>query len=46
MKRARAVVAGTHGLAEALAGDWRKAARFYAWLGFTEAMLRGGVAVL
>jgi hypothetical protein len=43
VKRARAVVATTPGLAETLAGDWRKAARFYARNGITEEMLRRGV---
>ena len=44
VKRARAVVAGTPGLAEVLAGDWRRAALFYARLGVTEEMFRRGVA--
>ena len=39
VKRARAVVASTPGLVEVLAGDWRKAARFYARFGVTERML-------
>ena len=45
VKRARAVVASTPGLAEVLAGDWRKAARFFARLGIAEGMLHHGVAV-
>ena len=44
VKRARAVVAGTPGLAETLAGDWRKAARYYARFGVTETALRQGVS--
>ena len=44
VKRARAVVAGTPGLAEVLAGDWRRTALFYARLGVTEEMFRRGVA--
>ena len=44
VKAARAVVSGTPGLAETLAGDWRKAAGFYVRSGVTEAMLRHGVA--
>ena len=43
VKRARAVVASTPGLAEVLAGDWQKAARFYTKIGITEALFRGGV---
>ena len=43
VKRARAVVANTRGLAEILAGDWRKAARFYVRFGVTEQMFRRGV---
>jgi hypothetical protein len=43
VKRARAVVATTPGLAEVLASDWRKAARFYARFGITEGMFRKGV---
>jgi len=37
------VVATTPGLAEALAGDWRKAARFYARLGINEELMLRGV---
>ena len=40
VKVARAVVATTPGLAETLAGDWRKAERFYARYGVTEEMFR------
>jgi hypothetical protein len=36
VKAARAVVSATHGLAETLASDWRKAAAFYARFGITE----------
>ena len=43
VKRARAVVARTPGLAETLARDRQNAARFYARFGITEAMLRHGV---
>jgi hypothetical protein len=43
VKRARAVVATTPGLTEILQRDWRKAARFYASFGITEAMFQGGV---
>ena len=43
VKRARAVAACTPGLAETLAGDWRKAARFYARSEITEEMFRQGV---
>ena len=43
VKRARAIVASTPGLAETLRGDWQKAARFYAHSGVTEAQLRNGV---
>ena len=42
MKAARADVATTRGLAEALARDWRKAARFYALFGIRAAMFRSG----
>ena len=42
VKRARAVVASTPGLAEALRHDWRYAAMFYARLGITEEMFRNG----
>ena len=42
-KRARAVVANTPGLAETLAKDWRKAARFFARCGITEAQFRYGI---
>jgi hypothetical protein len=37
------VVATTLGLAETLARDWRKAARFYARSGITEQQFRYGV---
>ena len=43
VKRARAVIAGTPGLAKVLAGDWREAARFYALHGVTETQFRKGV---
>ena len=43
VKRARAVVENTPGLAESLAEDWRKAARFYAKFGVTEERFRNGV---
>ncbi len=43
VKGARTVVATTPGFAETLAGDWRRAARFYARNGITEEMLRRGV---
>jgi hypothetical protein len=42
VKRARAVVATTPGLAEILQRDWQKAARFYVRFGFTETLLRHG----
>ena len=44
VKAARAVVSRTPGLAETLAGDWRKAASFYARFGVTEATFRRGVS--
>ena len=44
MKRARAVVASTPGLAETHARDWRKAAQFYTRSRITEAMVRQGVS--
>ena len=43
VKAARAAVAKTPGLAETLASDWRRAARFYARFGVTEGMFRLGV---
>ncbi|MCI4318914.1 MAG: hypothetical protein L3K23_02125 [Thermoplasmata archaeon] len=43
VKAARAMVATTPGLAEALKRDWRKAAGFHARFGITEAELRNGV---
>ncbi|MGP8076427.1 MAG: hypothetical protein ACLP8Y_06835, partial [Thermoplasmata archaeon] len=43
VKAARAAVATTPDLAETLARDWRKAARFYARFGITEAQFRSGV---
>lgn len=43
VKAARAVFTTTQGLAETLAGDWQKAALFYARFGITEAMLGHGV---
>jgi hypothetical protein len=36
LKAARAVVATTPGLAETLARDWQRAARFYARFGITK----------
>lgn len=43
VKAARALVSSTPGLAEILAGDWRKAARFYARFGTSEHSYRYGV---
>ncbi len=43
VKAARAVVATTPGLAETLARDWQKAARFYARFGISETQFRHGV---
>jgi hypothetical protein len=43
VKLARATVSRTPGLAEILAIDWERAARFYARFGITEAMFRSGV---
>jgi hypothetical protein len=43
VKAARAVVSVTPGLAETLAIEWQKAARFCARFGITEAMFRQGV---
>ncbi len=43
VKAARAVVSRTPGLAETLARDWQKAARFYARFGITEEMPLHGV---
>ena len=40
VKRARAAVATIRGLAETLAGDWKKAARFYERFGVTETQFR------
>jgi hypothetical protein len=42
VKAARAVVTSTSGLAQALARDWRKAARLYARFGITEQVFRQG----
>ena len=44
VKVARAVVSRTVGLVETLASDWKKAAKFYARFGVSEAMVRHGVA--
>ncbi len=44
VKRARAVIAGTPGLSQILASDWRRAARFYARFGVTEECVRRGVS--
>jgi hypothetical protein len=46
VKVARAVVAAKPKLAEALARDWRKAARFYARFGITSPQLRLGAAAV
>ncbi len=43
VKSARAVVSTTPGLAERLAADWQKAARFYARFGIAEREFRLGV---
>jgi len=43
VKGARAAVATTLGLAEILAGGWRKAAGFYGRFGLTQEQFRGGV---
>lgn len=43
VKAARAVVATTPGLAETLARDWQKVARFYERFGITESQLWYGV---
>jgi hypothetical protein len=43
VKAARAVGAAPPGLAETLASDWRKATRFHARFGITEAQFRSGV---
>ncbi len=43
VKAARAAVGATPGLAETLARDWRKAARFYALFGITQNAFRNGV---
>lgn len=43
VKVARAVIAGTPGLAESLKCDWQRAARFYARFGITEDLVRHGV---
>jgi len=43
VRRARALVASTPGLADALANDWSKAARFYARFGIDEQLFRKGV---
>lgn len=43
MKAARAVVSRTPGLAQAIAADWQRAARFYARFGISEAQFRHGV---
>jgi hypothetical protein len=46
VKAARTVVSKTPELAETVQKDWRKAARFYARFGITEAMFRRGVAII
>jgi hypothetical protein len=43
VKAARAVVSTTTELAETLAADWQKAARFFSRIGITEAQFRRGV---
>lgn len=43
VKHARAIVTTTPGLSEILQSDWRRAARFFARIGVTEAMFRTGV---
>jgi hypothetical protein len=43
VKAARATVAMTPGLADMLARDWCKAARFYARFGISETQFRQGV---
>jgi hypothetical protein len=43
VKAARAVVTTTPGLAEIVARDWQRAARFYARFGITETWFRNGV---
>lgn len=43
VKVVRAVIAGSAGLRERLASDWRKASWFYMRFGITEGMLRSGV---
>jgi len=43
VKRARALVATTPGLAQILGINGQKAARFYACFGITTSMFRGGV---
>ncbi len=43
VKAARAMVATTPGLAETLARDWQKAARFYGRFGITETQFRQGI---
>ena len=45
VKRARAVVASTPGLAEILQRDWRKAMLLYSRFGIYESMVRFGVSV-
>jgi len=44
VKAARAVVSTTPGLADTLARDWQKAARFYEQFGITEKQFRHGVS--
>ena len=40
VRATRAVIAGSPGLSERLAGDWRMAARFYARFGVTEGQVQ------
>ncbi len=46
VKAVRVAVSTTPGLAETLAHDWRKAARFYARFGISEVMFRHGVRAM
>ncbi len=43
VKLARAMVATHPGMAETLAGDWRKAAWFHAQFGIAEGQFRNGI---
>jgi len=46
VKLARTIVSTTPGLSETLAGDWQKAARFYAKFGVTDRQYCLGVPAL